>query len=119
MDKFNVVAFLHSGSIDLVESPCCECTGAVSILLGVSEAIGLVTRFLSLRLRVLFARITDVAVQGELHSLLRYMFVIPTAVVQCQQVGSHIGCCNFHKLGQGDPRLQSWEELPVHILSIK
>ena len=25
----------------------------------------------------------------------------------------------FHKLGQGDPRLQSWEELPVHILSIK
>ena len=24
-----------------------------------------------------------------------------------------------HKLGQGDPRLQSWEELPVHILSIK
>ena len=25
----------------------------------------------------------------------------------------------FHKSGQGDPRLQSWEELPVHILSIK
>ena len=24
-----------------------------------------------------------------------------------------------HKSGQGDPRLQSWEELPVHILSIK
>ena len=24
-----------------------------------------------------------------------------------------------HKLRQGDPRLQSWEELPIHILSIK
>lgn len=29
------------------------------------------------------------------------------------------GFDNFHKLGQGDPRLQSWEELPVHILSIR
>lgn len=26
---------------------------------------------------------------------------------------------DFHKLRQGDPRLQPWEELPVHILSIK
>lgn len=48
------------------------------------------------------------------------------SMVFAAQVKGHPFSCTFakvigtlHKLGQGDPRLQSWEELPVHILSIR